>query len=227
MKKASGTMKFTQLPIVILVVLGFLIVLPTPARAEWFGDLYVGVASTEDGEITRSAFGTSVTESQDFGSSFTIGLRVGKWLENIPWLGFAIDYSIFSVSVDHGDIITSPVSLLAMARMQWMVSTEFARGRLQPYVGMGPALFYSQLNSFSSAPWGPLEKAGDPDTSIDLGLDARVGVAWSITQTIALFGEYRFSTFKPEFDENAYGMSEKIETELITHYGLAGISCRF
>lgn len=220
-------MKLAQRPIVILVVLGFLIVFPTPARAEWFGDLYLGTASTEDGEITRTASGTSVTERQDFGSSFTIGLRVGNWLENIPWLGFAIDYCIFRANIDHGDVIISPVSLLAMVRMKWLVSTEFPRGRVQPYFGIGPALFYSEMNSFSPAPWGPLEKVGDPDTSIDLGLDVRVGLAWSITYNIALFGEYRLSTFEPEFEENVSGISEEIETELTTHHGLAGISYRF
>ena len=106
-------MKVAQLFTVVIVILGFLVVLPTPARAEWFGDLYVGKASTEDGEITRSASGTSVTEIQDFGSSFTIGLRVGTWLENISWLGFAIDYSIFTANIDHGDVFISPISLLA------------------------------------------------------------------------------------------------------------------
>jgi opacity protein-like surface antigen len=220
-------MKLAHFPIVILIVLGFLIVLPTPARAEWFGDLYLGVASTEDGQITHSAFGTSVTERQDFSSSFTIGLRVGNWLENTPWLGFAIDYSIFSANIDHGDLFISPVAFLAMVRVQRTVSTEFPRGRLQPYFGIGPAFFYSEMNSFSPAPWGPLEKVGDPDTSIDLGLDVRVGLAWSITHNIALFGEYRFSTFEPEFEENVYGMSEKMESELTTHHGLAGISYRF
>jgi opacity protein-like surface antigen len=220
-------MKVAQLLTVILVVLGFLIVPPTPAKAEWFGDLYVGAASTEDGEITRSAFGTSVTGRQDFGSSFTIGLRVGTWLENIPWLGFAIDYSIFSANIDHGDVFISPVSFLAMVRMQWMKGTEFPKGRLQPHFGIGPALFYSEMSSFSPAPWGPLEKVGDPDTSIDLGLDVRVGLAWSITHNLALFGEYRFSTVEPEFEENVYGMSENMETELTTNHALAGISYRF
>jgi len=220
-------MKVAQLPIVVLVALGFLIALPTPARAEWFGDLYFGAASTEDGEITRSAFGTSVTERQAFGSSFAIGLRVGNWLENIPWLGFAMDYSIFSANIDHGDLFISPVSFLAMVRMQWMKGTEFPRGRVQPYFGIGPGLFYSEMNSFSPAPWGPLQKAGDRATSIDLGLDFRFGLAWSITHNLALFGEYRLSTFEPEFEENMYGMSENMKTKLTTHHGLAGISCRF
>jgi opacity protein-like surface antigen len=220
-------MKVAQFPIVILVFLHFLVVLPTPAKGEWFGDLYVGEASTEDGEITRFASGTTVTERQDFGSSFIIGLRVGNWLENIPWLGFAIDYSIFRANIDHEDVFISPVSFLAMVRMQLIKGTAFPRGRLQPYLGIGPGLFYSEMNSFSPAPWGPLEKAGDPDTSIDLGLDFRVGLAWSITHNLALFGEYRFSTVEPEFEENVYGVSENMETKLATHHWLAGISCRF
>lgn len=220
-------MKVAHFLIVILIILGFLILRPTPARAEWFGDLYIGEASTEDGEITHEASGSSVTERQDFGSSFTIGLRVGNWLENIPWLGFAIDYSIFRANIDHGDVFISPVSFLAMVRMQLMKGTAFPRGRLQPYFGIGPGLFYSEMNSFSPAPWGPLEKAGDPDTSIDLGLDIRAGLAWSITHNLALFGEYRFSTVEPEFEENVYGVDENMKTQLTTHHGLAGISCRF
>lgn len=227
MKKGSRIMKVTRFPIAILVVLNFLIVPPTLARAEWFGDIYLGVASTEDGEIFRSTLGTSSTERQSFDSSFIIGLRVGKWLENTPWLGLAIDYSIFSTNIDNRDVFVSPISFLAMVRMQLMESAEFPRGRLQPYFCAGPALFYSELNSFSPAPWGPLEKTGDFDTSIDLGLDLRVGLTWSITHNLALFGEYRFSTFKPEFGEDIYGTWENLETELTTHHGLAGISYRF
>ena len=227
MKKGSRIMKVARFPIAIIVVLSFLIVPPTLARAEWFGDIYLGVASTEDGEIFRSTLGTSSTERQSFDNSFIIGLRVGKWLENTPWLGLAIDYSIFSTNIDNRDVFVSPISFLAMVRMQLMESAEFPRGRLQPYFCAGPALFYSELNSFSPAPWGPLEKTGDFDTSIDLGLDLRVGLTWSITHNLALFGEYRFSTFKPEFGEDIYGTWENLETELTTHHGLAGISYRF
>jgi opacity protein-like surface antigen len=220
-------MKVTRFTAAIFVALNFLIVPPTLARAEWFGDFYLGVASTEDGEILRSTLSTSSTERQSFDSSFIIGLRVGKWLENTPWLGLAIDYSIFSTNIDCRDVFVSPISFLAMVRMQLMESAKFPRGRLQPYFCAGPALFYSELNSFSPAPWGPLEKTGDFDTSIDVGLDLRVGLTWGITHNLALFGEYRFSSFKPEFGEDIYGMWENLETELTTHHGLAGISHRF
>ena len=227
MKKGSRIMKVTRFSKAILVVLSFLIVSPTLARAEWFGDFYLGLASTQDGEIFRSTLGTSSTERQFFDSSFIIGLRVGKWLENTPWLGLAIDYSIFSTNIDYRDVFVSPISFLAMVRMQLMKSPEFSRGRLQPYFCAGPALFYSELNSFSPFPWGPVNKVDDPSTSIDLGLDLRVGLTWGITHNLALFGEYRFSSFKPEFGKDIFGMWENLETELTTHHGLAGISYRF
>jgi len=220
-------MKWAQLPVVILIAVGFLTAPLRPARAEWFGDLYLGAASSEDGKITRSVSGATITEKQDFGSSFTIGLRVGTWLENILWLGIAIDYSIFGANIDQGDVVISPISFLAMVRMQTMESNEFPNGRLQPYFGIGPGLFYAELNSFTPAPWGPLAKTGDRDTSIDLGLDLRVGLAWSITCNLALFGEYRLSTVDPGFEENVHGVSENMEIQLTTHDGLAGISCRF
>jgi hypothetical protein len=218
-------MKVAKFPIIILVVLGFLIVLPTQARAEWFGDFYLGEAFTEEGEVNSPAFVTSITKG--FGSSLIIGLRIGKWLENTPWLGFAMDYSIFNANISHRDIFISPISFLAMVRMQWLKSTEFPRGRLQPYFGAGPALFYSEINSFSPFPWGPINKVDDPYTSIDLGLDLRVGLAWSITNNLTLFGEYRLSTFESEFEENIYLTGENMEAKLTTHHGLAGISYRF
>jgi len=220
-------MKATRFPTAIIVVLSFLIVSPTLARAEWFGDIYIGKASTEDGEIFRLTHGVSSTERRSFDSSFIIGLRVGKWLENTPWLGLAIDYSIFSTNIDYRDVFVSPISFLAMVRMQLIQSAEFPRGRLQPYFCAGPALCYSELNSFSPAPWGPINKVGDPFTSIDLGLDLRVGLMWGITHNLAIFGEYRFSSFKPKFGEDIYGMWENVETELTTHHGLAGVSYRF
>jgi opacity protein-like surface antigen len=226
-KKDSRITKVARFPTAILVVLSFLIVPPTLARAEWFGDIYLGVASTEDGEIFRSTLGASSTERHSFDNSFIIGIRGGRWLENKPWLGLAIDYSIFSTNIDYRDVFVSPISFLAMVRMQLMESAEFPRGRLQPYFYVGHALFYSKLNSFSPAPWGPLKKTGDFDTSIDVGLDLRFGLTWSITHNLALFGEYRFSNFKPEFGEDIYGMWANLETELTIHHGLAGISYHF
>lgn len=218
-------MKVAHFPIIILVVLGFLIAFPTQARAEWFGDFYLGVASTEEGEVNSPAFAMSIT--QGFGSSLIVGLRIGKWLENTPWLGFAMDYSIFDANIGHRDIFISPISLLAMIRFQWVKSSKFPRGRLQPYFGAGPAFFYSEINSFSAFPWGPINNVDDFDTSIDLGLDLRAGLAWGITNNLALFGEYRLSTFESEFEENIYLTGENMEAKLTTHHGLVGISYHF
>ena len=218
-------MKVTQFSIIILAVLGFLIALPTQTGAEWFGDFYLGAASTEEGEVNSPAFTTSIT--QGFGNSLVIGLRIGKWIENTPWLGFAMDYSIFNANIGHRDIFISPVSFLAMVRFQWMKSSKFPKGRFQPYFGAGPALFYSEINSFSAFPWGPINKVDDPSTSIDPGLDLRVGLAWSITHNLALFGEYRLSTFESEFEENIYLTGEDMDAKLTTHHGLVGISYRF
>lgn len=228
MKKGRCKVELAKFPIVILVVLGFLTVALTPAAAEWFGDLHLGVASTEDAEITRSAFGASVTEREDFGSSFAIGLRIGYWLEELQWLGFSVDYSDFAVRLLERGVYISPLSGLLMLRICGIRSADFPKGRLQPYLALGLGIFYSvEKGSYVPPPWGPLVTAGNRDASIDFGVDLRMGVSWSFTKNLSLFGEYRYTRVEPELGGGPFGEDVTIEAVLRTRHWLTGITFYF
>src|SRR5207248_3357570 len=62
---------------------------------------------------------------------------------DLPWLGVAADVSYFRPATD---VQTVPLSLLVMARYGFLKDDEFKAGRLQPYVGLGGALFFSNLS---------------------------------------------------------------------------------
>ena len=212
----------------LLVLVGLVILATSPAKAELFGDLYLGSAVTKDGDVSRSDTGSGITQQQDFGSSFTLGLRVGYWLDGNPWLGFCVDYSDYAVTILNRDIFVSPLSGLVMLRICGLKSAEFPNGRLHPYFALGPGIFYSvEKGSYAPPPFGPAVTAGNPDASIDLGLDLRLGLSWGIRENLAVFGEYRYTRVEQEFGGNSFGENVRVETELRTNHWIAGISLHF
>ena len=185
-------------------------VLPPVAGAEWFADLYFGASFTQKEDIELSTPGFSASApSNPHGAAFLIGARIGHWFDGLKWLGVALDISHFEAGGGY-DIV--PLSALLMARLPLLVGTDFPNGRLQPYVGVGPGVFI-----------GSLEAGGGlgEETSSDLGIDARAGATWLFTKTIGIFGEYRFTHFKGDYDFGAF----RLETTVPTHH--VGIGVRF
>src|SRR5947208_12313718 len=115
------------------------------ASAEWFADAYLGPAITSSSTLTFTTFGEEQKQSLSGRSSPLFGLRFGRWLEDfdLPWLGVAADVSYFRPATD---VQTVPLSLLVMARYGFLKDDEFKAGRLQPCVGLGGALFFSNLS---------------------------------------------------------------------------------
>jgi hypothetical protein len=199
---------------------------PATARAELFADLYLGGAATENTRAAVRAFGVpELHVKNDFDPSIAVGGRVGFWIPSVndigrlidgySFLGIAADVSYFAADQDDSgspDIYVVPISFLALLRLPLAKSDEFPHGRVQPYAGLGPSLFMSNFDI------GPFE-----DTSADIGLDGRAGFRFHITPLIALFAEYRFTHFTPEFRD----LGIQIKLDLDTHHGNAGIGFSF
>ncbi|MFQ5896466.1 MAG: outer membrane protein [Nitrospinota bacterium] len=215
--------------VVAVLVFALLAVAPIPASAEGFGDLYLGGAFTMDEDVTVRGLGLSVKEEVDFDTSFTLGGRIGYWFEGSPSFGIALDVSFFQpdgedTGID-ADITVVPISALLMLRFPLQTSEEFPKGRLQPYLGVGPGLFITKVEqdvTLDSVVVGDFS-----DRTTDLGLDARAGLAWLFQKNFAIFAEYRFTHVEPEVKDNVAGVTVEAETDLDTHYFLVGISYRF
>ena len=65
--------------------------------------------------------------------------------------------------------------------------------RLQPYVGIGPALFQA-IQTFDNK---------SNDSSTRLGLNAEAGMRWLVTKHFMLFGEYKFNYARFHFEDLA------------------------
>jgi opacity protein-like surface antigen len=194
-----------------------LLALASPASAEWFADGYVGASLTHKGEITFNAFDAELTRDAELKSSAVFGVRVGKWLDGLPWLGVALDVSYFRPSAD---IQVFPLTALVMARYGFLPDEEFKDGRMHVYAGLGGGIFISNVDGFI----GRLESS---DTSVDFGLDTRLGVSYRVESNWAIFAEYRFTHVSPSFDVNAFDTKTSADTTFNTSQFLLGLSYRF
>lgn len=185
-------------------------VAPNLALADTSLDLYLGVAITQDEDVTiRDDFGQIKVEP-DWDDALAGGARLGSWPSDLPWLGIAGDVSYYQTESNQADLDVFIASALVMLR--------YPEGQFHPYIGAGPGLFYSKLD---------LGGGDYSDEQVNVGIDAKAGLSIDITDKIATFSEYRFTYFNPEYDDNFTGTNVEIETDVYTHYILFGISFRF
>jgi hypothetical protein len=207
-----------RLSLPLSAVLAVLMLAPA-ASAEWFADAYLGPAVTTSSKLTFTTFDEERRQNLSGRSSPLFGLRLGRWLDNleVPWLGIAADVSYFRPAPD---VQTVPISLLLMARYGFLKDQEFPRGRLQPYAAVGPALFISNVS-------GSIGFQEAEDTSRDIGLDTRLGVAYLIDSNWAAFTEYRFTHVSPSWNVKVFGGETPADTTFNTHHVILGLSYRF
>lgn len=226
--------------VVLAATLGFGMALLGASRAwgEPFLDLYGGVAQTDSTHVTAAQRDcdvgfffaicgpeTKATRDVDFDLSGEYGIRGGYWFEPVPWLGIAGDLSTFRAEGDHVRFRIIPFSILVMARLPLLITDEIPRGRLQPYVGVGPSIFYQD----ATIDFRPEVAKKIGTSSVEVGLDVRAGLAWQFHRHVGLFAEYRFTYLPISIDKDSdFGpTTEQVDAKLNTHHFLLGVSIRF
>ena len=175
--------------------------IPASAAGEWFGDLYLGLHSSQADDTEIKVNGAAVKRVDDSDTGAIFGAKIGYWFEGLPWLGWAADGSFSALNFGDIDIGVGSVSALVMGRLQLLRSEQYPRGRLQPYAGFGPGIFYGGMSEFIATPPASVLE----DSYFDLGMDARGGVTFLIEEDYGVFLEYGFRSFSPTFKSTAYG----------------------
>lgn len=185
----------------------------THALAEGFIDIYGGGAATQDADVAVSISSSGLglvsrktaSEKVDFGSSYTLGYRVGYWSEKYPYVGIAADLSYFEAEDKTTGTHIVPISLMSMLRCSLYKNRHFPKGRLQPYLGIDPGLFLW----YSKTDFKPTLTKTVSGTSCASGIDLRAGIAWQFHEHLALFGEYRYTDFSVDLEctDILYGLA--------------------
>lgn len=162
-----------------------------------------------EGDIVQIA-GRDLDFTADVDNSFTLGLRAGYWFDFFPLLGAQLDFYFFSPNLDipkqpsgnivlndklEFDISVVSFGLSVLGRYPFLKTPEFPRGRLQPYLGIGPAIF---ITSWDHQPFGAdsaMQMRNDlgSETVVNGGLQFLVGVSYFIIEKVAAFAEYKYT----------------------------------
>jgi opacity protein-like surface antigen len=215
-----------------------------PASAEWVLEGWVGPNFTQSKDVSDNLTGIKFKfRDVDFKNSVTFGGRGGYWFESVPYFGLALDVSHFHadtskqtaivcsgacvppVPVAHLDFSVTGISWDAMLRLPLWTSKEFPQGRLQPYLTVGPTLFFARAQGPTLSAMVPTRSHSDTDTAI--GVQAGGGLLLQLHPNWAVFAEYRFTHFDSDFSFPVLGSKASERRDITTQRALFGISYRF
>lgn len=231
----------------VLVIMTLWVVLPSNVGAEWFLEPYAGLTYTSqsDADVSANGGGTALSgefKDVDYDDSITIGIRLGRWLESVEYLGFALDIFGFRPDVKAqtatfsgtgsatvgSDIIVATGSTQAligeidakvlgfsgdvMLRLLPADRTPTTFGEIHVYVTAGPAVYLASLKS---------------KTDTVFGFKGGAGFTWLINSQTGFFVEYRYTHFSPDFQIKSGSVKMNIDSDISTHHIIAGLSFRF
>ena len=140
--------KQLSLPLVILMVLVFALLAPSLATAELYADsgLDLRIPENEESELHFSILYEDTDLIRTNGASYnSYDEQLGYWLEDIPWLGIAAEAPL--LQPDEQDQETSIEADTNLDPLSGFLLFRYPNGNLQPFVGIGPTLFVSDLRS--------------------------------------------------------------------------------
>ena len=166
---------------------------------------------------TLAARGISLTaqvrDSAVFGGKFSY------WFDFFPFVGAELDISTFSPDItvpsqplgqtrftigpvdQNGrpagtafkfNLSVLDIGMNVLGRYPLLQGPEFPRGRLQPYLGVGPALFVTSIED--TRPTSDPNSLGSKSLAFG-GFHVLAGVKFFLLKQLALFAEYKFTHF--------------------------------
>jgi opacity protein-like surface antigen len=173
-------------------------------NGEWYAGGYLGAAFTpsqdlqyQSGFSLNNGLTSPISNGNQFDTSLVGGVKLGYFTHTIPYLGLEVESSVNNSSVKRQLLSTNrPIqgatsvavpndywfnwtnALHIVGRYGFLKDGEVPFGRLQPYVGLGPAftVLYDQA-----------------DSAKNFGIDLMAGVRYMITKHISTFVEYKFN----------------------------------
>jgi hypothetical protein len=173
-------MKKRQMVCVILA-LGLLLACSTMAQGAMYVEGYVGGNTSNVGGSPRVMGGWRL--GTWFVPEGALGFKYPKWMQNF---GFYTDISINQLSSNRSSLVGNGYAatwgFMPVFRLGFIKDDEVPFGRLQPYVGVGPAIFLVRFNNFSGS-----------DVSPALMVDGGVRYMVNKKFSIDLFLRYRYA----------------------------------
>lgn len=201
-----------------LLLLSLFLVVPTAHGETYiagqFGFAVPGLGGgLSDGDITSSFFLPGTTHGEfELSTSLMFGGKVGHYFNSARWIGIEAEVFHATPHIDqqvHTFQNPSVPGVTASATFQganfrvvtlapFNLMLRYHKTRLQPYVGVGPGIFFARIKGEGLTPDSP-ESTSDNAT---LGLNAKAGFQYYVTKHLTAFAEWKFNYAHFTFDEN-------------------------
>jgi len=180
----------------------------SPVQAESYVAGQLGLTfpqALSNGVVTQEGIGGLDLSNQPLKNSIMLGAKFGHYFARARWLGIETGLSYANPHLKEGSVTlsnsrgsaTSDILPGVHQRMIiWDVATLILRYpgyRLQPYVGIGPSLFFASLK-------GPEAPPGQSATAI--GFNVEGGARYYMTRRWALFGEMQYHRARLGYTSN-------------------------
>ena len=160
--------------------------------------------SLNNGTVTQDGFGGLDISDQPLKSSAMLGAKLGHYFARARWIGIETGVSYSTPHIKEGSLTfsgpggsatTPSLSGIHQRMIIWDADVIFRypKYRLQPYIGIGPSLYFANLS-------GPAAPPGQSATSI--GFNAEGGVRYYLTRKWTLFGEGKYNYALMNYSSN-------------------------
>ena len=197
---------------------------------------------------TDATFGDVSWEARPFAQAPYYGIRLTRFFERAPHLGINFDFTHYKIYARTDQVVTvtglwngsvvneaagldkrvqdfnishgvNMVGIDLLYRWMKSVSTSFPRGRVQPYVGVGPVYYvlHSESTINNRTTNGRYQGSG-------LGYQVLGGLQYGLARRVGIFAEAKFNAGHANVDTADQG---RADTQLRTLHALAGLSFRF
>jgi opacity protein-like surface antigen len=180
-----------------------------PVQAESYvaGQFGITVPSLGKGltnvDLTGSFPEGSTLSDNALKSSLMFGAKFGHFFNRLPWFGLETEAFMTNPHIKQQPITLTvpPVSATAeLPGAYFRVVTwapvnlvfRYPGKRLQPYVAVGPGVFFARIKDPNSS---------DSQSDTRLGLNTQVGIRYFLTRHLAVFGEWKFNYTRFHFKE--------------------------
>ena len=128
----------------------------------------------------------------DLKTSLVYGGKLGHYFDELQWLG--VEAEIFRTNPVISQRGAEPGAALSVTTLAMTLVARYQGRRWEPYVGVGPGIFFSRVKSAS-----PVSRF-DEAQSTSIGLNTQVGVRFFVTGRMALFTEWKYNHSRISFD---------------------------
>jgi opacity protein-like surface antigen len=180
------------------------LLLSANARAQVYVGAEFGVTRPNDFSNISGTGGFAGNTLSDLRlkDSYEYGLRVGYFMPSVKWLGLEAQwFNTYphikgqSINIDGAPAGDFPGSHVNVNVWAFNLIGRLPLGAVEPYVGAGPGLFVAKAHGLGTS--------GQVSSDTTLGLNAFAGARFFVTESMALFAEYKYDRAHFTFDNFA------------------------